>query len=63
MGICHICSREISRSDFAAQRAIILLRRVYCRDCADEIAAGPPAAKPASRMRRITRLVLGRREP
>lgn len=61
MGTCYVCRREISRSDFAAQRAIILLRRVYCRDCADEIAGRQPS-KPESRMKRITRLVLGRRE-
>ena len=62
MGTCHVCRREVPRSEFEAQRAVILLKRAYCRDCAETI-AGRTAWKPPSTMRRITRLVLGRRGP
>ena len=30
---CDFCSAEIPSSDFEAGRAVILLKRVYCRKC------------------------------
>lgn len=39
-GVCHVCGRAVSTADLEKGRAVLLLKRRYCRDCADAISAG-----------------------
>ena len=58
---CHVCRRGIPLSDLEACRALILLKRCYCRNCASALESAlprSPASKP--RLERFgVRLLLG----
>jgi len=45
---CHVCGRFIPVSDFEKRRAVVLLKRRYCRDCTDAITAGAAASTKSS---------------
>lgn len=45
---CHVCGKFIPISDFEKRRALILLKRRYCRDCCDAITAGASASTKSS---------------
>jgi hypothetical protein len=65
---CHACGDAIPISDFEEHRAVILLRRRYCRDCTALISSQwvdpskGPVLKLASRLADLSRMVLGRRQ-
>ena len=45
---CHVCGKFIPLSDFEKLRAVVLLKRRYCRDCTDAITAGASASTASS---------------
>ena len=46
--VCHVCGRFIPISDFESHRAVVLLKRRYCRNCCDAITAGASASTKSS---------------
>ena len=46
---CHVCGHEIPPSDFQSCHAVILLRRPYCRNCANAVCSSEPRGALAGR--------------
>jgi hypothetical protein len=66
---CHACGADIPLSDFEEHRAVMILRRRYCRDCT-VLPSSPwadpsktPVLKLSSRLAEISRQILGQKQP
>lgn len=47
-GDCQVCGRYIPPADFEKRRAVVLLKKRYCRDCTNAITKGASASTASS---------------
>lgn len=55
-GGCDFCGKSIPSSDFESGRAVVLLKKTFCRDCMDRAvkSSRPPKKKGSSRHKSLT---------